>query len=112
MKRIFSYAGATIIAILYILMLIQFAKSAHLGQAKNDPTIKQLQREIVHQNNSNYVLQQSVADLQFQKDQLERFTYEYASGRITQEEYAAKVESIEPRSFLLEIKKHRLEWDQ
>ena len=85
-----------------------------LYQKSVDSTIitKQLTKELEYLNNANYNLQWKYGDLQHQKDMVELYLWEYGTGKITKEEMAAKVEAIEPRNELLEIKKHKLEWEK
>lgn len=70
--------------------------------------VENIKKEIIYLNNVSYTQQQKVSDIQYQKDQLERYTHEYASGKITKEELASRVEDIQPRSPLLKIKRHKV----
>jgi len=79
---------------------------------KEETKIRQLQKEIEYQNKVNYNLQWKYVDLQHQKDTVELYLWQYGTNQITKEELAAKIEAIEPRSFLLKIKKHKLSWEK
>lgn len=81
-----------------------------INKQKEKP-IQQLKQEVTYLNNANYSLQEQVADCSYREDMVELYLWQYGTGRITKEELAAKIEDIQPRSSLLSIKKHSLEWE-
>lgn len=70
------------------------------------------QHELENIRNIDHTGQVNSSDTQYQLDQLSRHIYDLNVGKISQAEFAKRVEAIEPRSPLLKIEKHKLEWEK
>ncbi len=75
--------------------------------------ITDIRMELKYQNDVDYSLRNSNADVQAQLDWNELYMWQYGTGQLSLAEFAAKIENNPGRNKnLLEIKIHNLPWEE
>lgn len=114
MKKLLFMGVACLLMWLFLMTTINTVYIVGLDQKpmKTEQRVKQLEKEITSIRNIDHTGQENSSDTQYQLDQLSRHIYDLNVGKISQAEFAKRVEAIEPRSELREIEKHELKWEK